>query len=196
MTCAKRDGNDRDFCAAIRVKRKLFKLRAFTVDLQAPQSLSFFFRALSPSLLCPLLFVRSSFFTRPFFFPPCRFPTLASPTLSLFERSPPLYRFCFFSGLPHCIQSRSTKLETAALSALLRLLLSTVPVSPCLLPYFVAFFTLSPLPLPFLSVQRRRTVTLHRVAELAFTSREQVALTVDIGSRFIERAVLEPYFCN
>lgn len=47
MTCAKRDGNDRDFCAAIRVKRKLFKLRAFTVDLQAPQSLSLFFRALS-----------------------------------------------------------------------------------------------------------------------------------------------------
>ena len=47
-----------------------------------------------------------------------RFPTLASDTFS------PLHRFCFFSGLPHCIQSGSTKLETAALSALLRLLLS------------------------------------------------------------------------
>lgn len=135
MTRAKRGGNDRDFCAAIRVKRKLFKLRAFTVDLQAPISFSLLLRSLSSVLSRPLFFLLP-----PFFVPPPSFPTLDFNTFSL-RAFRPLYRFCFFSGLPHCIQSGSTKLETAALSALLRLLLSAVPVSPCLLP-FVAFFFL------------------------------------------------------
>lgn len=134
MTRAKRDGNDRDFCAAIRVKRKLFKLRAFTVDLQAPISLS-----LSSSLFRPPSSIHSSFFFRPSS-PSDSHPL--PPTLSLFKRIRLLYRFCFFSSLPHCIQNGSTKLETAALSALLRLLLSAVPVSSCLLS-FVAFLSLA-----------------------------------------------------
>lgn len=58
MTRAKRDGNNRDLCAAIRVKRKLFKLRAFTVDLQAPISLSLssfaFFFSLPPFFSFPI----------------------------------------------------------------------------------------------------------------------------------------------
>lgn len=156
MTRAKRDGNDRDFRAAIRVKRKLFKLRAFTADLQAP--ISFSLLRTSPSLVHPLFF-----FFPPSFSPPHRFSSLP-PTLSLFKHSSPPYRSCFFSGLPYCIQSGSTKLETAALSALLRLLLSAVPVSPCLLP-LVAFFIFRLHLCPFCPYSVGGPLLLHRVAK-------------------------------
>lgn len=136
----------------------------------------------SPSLFCPLLFIYSSFLFRPSFSLSHRF----SPLLHFLSLRP-LYRFCFFSSLPHCIQSGSTKLETAALSALLRLLLSAVPVSPCLLPLVAFLFFTSAL---FATVLGD-AVTLTESRRLALTSRGQVAVTVDIGSRFIERAVLE-----
>lgn len=187
MTRAKRDGNDRDFCAAIRVKRKLFKLRAFTVDLQAP--ISFSLLPPSPSLSLLLSFVHPlSFFLRSFF----SFPLVSHSCLRHFLPSSIrlLYRFCFFSGLPHCIQNGSTKLETAALSALLRLLLSAVPVSSCLLP-FVAFLFFAFTSALFVRTALEDRYSCTESRRLALTSRGQVAVTVDIGSRFIERAASE-----
>jgi len=77
MTRAKRDGIDQDFCAAIMVKRKLFKLRAFTRWLPStnlflsPSALSSLSR---PSVFFFILFCHSSPFPS--------IPILASDTFS------------------------------------------------------------------------------------------------------------------
>lgn len=81
-------------------------------------------------------------------------------------------------------------METAALSALLRLLLSAVPVSSCLLP-FVAFLFFAFTSALFVRTALKDRYSCTESRRLALTSRGQVAVTVDIGSRFIERAASE-----
>lgn len=106
-----------------------------------------------------------------------------------------LYRFCFFSSLPHCIQSESTKLETVALSALLRLLLFagfTLFVYVCMYMYCVSLPFFPPLySCPFYCCSGKGRYSCTETRRLALTSRGQATLTVDTGSRFIERAVPE-----
>lgn len=149
---------------------------------QTIQVAGFHRRLASPNLSLPslsfsspffLTFIRSSFFSLALH----RFPS--SPTFSLLaERIFLLHRFCFFSSLPYCIQSGSTKLETVALSALLRLLLSADPVSPCVclcicVLHSVAFFSHLFTFALFVSAARK-TVTLaprreHRRLDVART---------------------------
>lgn len=83
-------------------------------------------------------------------------------------------------------------MKTAALSTLLRLLLSAVPVSAGVLRSVAALLLLSLFlyfcPFYFLCVDG--PLLLHRAPRRpALTSRGQVAVTVDTGFGFIERAV-------